>query len=97
MKVEVSLRTPWPEGEREEEGEVEGSVKGGGGDSEYPPGEGDVAMRERPPEGSLKLLAGKRLSLLAMAPDDGADQDVEESGGNDELLECSYTGEPPPM
>lgn len=95
MKVEVSLRTPWPEGEREEEegGKV---VRGGGGDSEHPPGEGDVTMRDKP-EGSLRLLAGKRLSLLAMAPDDGADQDVGGSEGNDELLECSYTGEPPPM
>lgn len=91
----MTLRTPWPEGEKEEEEEeVERSVRGRGGDTENPPG--GVTMRERGQEGSVKLLAGKRLSLLAMAPDDG-DHDMEESGGNDELLECSYTGEPLPM
>ena len=84
MKVEVSLRTPWP------------LLEGGEEDSRDPETapEGGVVSRE--PRRDKELLR-KRMSLLAVTPDDGCDQEVGSEVNEDELLEFSFTGEPPPM
>ena len=85
VKVDVSLRTPWPAPEEERGEAVEGTVRE----------EVEIPLRERGEKlqgGGVKVLTSKRLSLLAV--DDGCDQEVG-SEVEDELLEFSFVEDPP--
>ena len=82
--MEVSLRTPWPAPDGEGEQGERAAREGGHG----------VVTREKTQGGSAKVLTRKRLSLLAVTTDDECDQELG-SEVNDELLEFSYTEEPP--
>ena len=94
VKIDVSLRTPWPTPEEERGEAVEGVVREGGAGTEIPLREGGERSHggERSQGGCVKVLTSKRLSLLAV--DDGCDQEVG-SEVDDELLEFSYTEDPP--
>ena len=86
VKVDVSLRTPWPllEESKGSRGDL------GGSESDVTPGGvADAPRRDK----ELR----KRLSLLAVTPDDWCDQEVGPEVNGDELLEFSFTGEVPPM
>ncbi|CAI7990552.1 Synaptojanin-1, partial [Geodia barretti] len=89
VKVEVSLRTPWLL--LDENKGAEGD-SGGPETSETPPG----GVVSRKPQRDKELLR-KRLSLLAVTPDGGCDQEMGSEVNDDELLEFSFTGEAPPM
>jgi hypothetical protein len=89
VKVDVSLRTPWPL--LEENKGAEGD-SGGPETPETPPG----GVVSRKPQRDKELLR-KRLSLLAVTPDDGCDQEMGSEVNDDELLEFSFTGEAPTM
>ena len=89
VKVDVSLRTPWPAPEEDREEGVRGAAREGGSVTEILPGAGEGG--ERTHGGSVKVLTNKRLSLLAV--DDGCDQGAESDV--DELLEFSCTEDPP--
>lgn len=89
VKIEVSLRTPWPlaedaKGVQDDSGVPESS--------ETPPPGGVVS---RQPRGDKPLR--NRLSLLAVTPDDECDQEMGSEVNDDELLEFSFAGEAPPM
>ena len=82
VKVEVSLRTPWPP--------LEGATSEGGA------GKSDTPLRDSGQEHSEKVSLRKRLSLLAVTSDDGSEEGEVGSEVNEELLEFSYTADEPP-